>query len=86
LREFLTRPLSEARAKSKVLKLLLERKLHKIIGRMSNGVWKNGLNEAKERGKEKHQEGGVCRKKKTHNRTLAKICTHGTGQAGLVCG
>jgi len=32
-------------------------------------------NETKERGQEKHQEGGVGRKKKTHHRTSAKICT-----------
>jgi hypothetical protein len=46
--------------------------------------WNNGLDEAKERGKKEHQEGGICRKKETHNYTFAKICTHRTGEAGLV--
>jgi hypothetical protein len=47
--------------------------------------WRHGVNEATECGKEKHQEGGVCCKKKTHNRTFAKICTDRTGEASLVC-
>jgi hypothetical protein len=44
----------------------------------------NGVDEAKERGKEKHQEGGVCRKKETHYRTFAEVSTHRTRQAGVV--
>ena len=44
----------------------------------------DGFNEAEERGKEKHQESGVCRKKKAHNRTFAKILTHRPWQAGLI--
>jgi hypothetical protein len=49
-------------------------------------VRKHGFNETKERGKEKHQEGGVRRKKKTHNRTFAKICTDRIREESLVGG
>jgi hypothetical protein len=34
------------------------------------GGCNNGVNEAKERGKEKHQAGGICRKRK---RTIAHL-------------
>ena len=44
----------------------------------------NGINQAKKRGKEKHQEGSICGKTKTHNRTFAEIRTHRAGQASLV--
>ena len=37
-------------------------------------------------GEEKYSEGGVCRKKKTHNRTPAKICAVCTGKESLVRG
>jgi hypothetical protein len=48
--------------------------------------WRHGVNEATECSTEKHQEGGVCGKKKTHNRTFAKICTDRTGGKSRVCG
>jgi hypothetical protein len=47
---------------------------------------KHGFNETKKRSKEKYPEGGVCRKKKTDNRTSAKICAVCTGQESLVRG
>ena len=34
----------------------------------------------------KTKEGGVCGKKKAHNRTFAKICADCTGQAGRIGG
>jgi hypothetical protein len=49
-------------------------------------ILKHGLNKAEERGKEKYQDGGVCRETQTDNRTFAKICAHRTGQEGLICG
>ncbi len=44
----------------------------------------NGINQAKKRGKEKHKEGSIGGKEKTHNRTFAEIGTHRAWQASRI--
>jgi DNA polymerase II large subunit len=61
-------------------------KLHQILDKRESTEWRHGFYETKKRGKEEHPEGGVSRKKKTHNRTSAKICTDRTGEESRVRG
>jgi len=50
----------------------------------NNGGSKHGINQAKKRGKEKHKEGSIGGKEKTHNRTFAEIRTHRAWQASRI--
>ena len=61
---------------------LLQRKLHQIIGCMEIVGVPEMLNEAEERGKEKHQESGVCRKRKRTTAHLPKSLRTAFGKQG----